>query len=69
MKKILLVAGLLLVAMILIGCSDADIASHNISRDSDYFRVFRRVVFYNGITNEYMLSIEGFCSLQGMPQS
>lgn len=69
MKKILLVAGLLLVAMILIGCSDADIASHNISRDSDYFRVLRRVVFYNGITNEYMLSIEGFCSLQGSPQS
>ncbi len=69
MKKMLLLAGLLLASVFLVWCSDADIASHNISRDSDYFRVFRRVVFYNGITNEYMLSIEGFCSLQGMPQS
>ena len=65
----LLLVGLLLASLFLGGCSDADIASHNISRDSDYFRVLRRVVFYNGITNEYMLSIEGFCSLQGSPQS
>lgn len=27
------------------------------------FRVNRRVVFYNGITSEYILTIEGLCSL------
>lgn len=27
------------------------------------FHVLRRVVFYNGITDSYMLTIEGFCSL------
>jgi hypothetical protein len=43
--------------------SDADTVSHNISTSADQFEVLRRVVFYNGITGGYMLSIEGFCSL------
>ena len=48
----------------LAGCSsDADIASHNMSKAADQFEVLRRVVFYNGITGEYMLTIEGYCSL------
>ena len=37
--------------------------SNNISREADYFKVNRRVIFYNGITGGYMLSIEGKCSL------
>jgi len=48
----------------LAGCqSDADLASRNVSKAADNFEVARRVVFYNGITNDYMLSIEGYCSL------
>jgi hypothetical protein len=43
--------------------SNADVASHNLSKAADSFEVLRRVVFYNGITGEYMLVIEGFCSL------
>jgi hypothetical protein len=27
------------------------------------FEINRRIVFYNGITGEYMLTIEGLCSL------
>ena len=42
---------------------DAKIASRNISKAADNFEVIRRIVFYNGITSEYMLSIEGRCSL------
>lgn len=46
------------------GCqSDANIASHNLSKAADMFEVNRRVVFYNGITGEYMLTVEGLCSL------
>lgn len=45
------------------GCSDADIASSNLSKAADNFEVSRRVIFYNGITGEYMLTIEGRCSL------
>lgn len=47
---------------LLSSCSDADVASRNLSRDADYFNINRRIVFYNGITGDYMLSIEGYCS-------
>lgn len=47
----------------LAACTDADVASHNLSKAADMFEVNRRVVFYNGITGEYMLTIEGLCSL------
>lgn len=33
---------------------DADVASHNLSKAADQFQVLRRIVFYNGITGEYM---------------
>ena len=49
---------------VLAGCStDADVASHNLSKAADQFEINRRVVFYNGITADYILSIEGLCSL------
>src|SRR5262245_59433062 len=55
---------MLIAAAVLVGCSaDADIASRNLSKAADNFEVNRRVVFYNGITGEYMLTIEGLCSL------
>lgn len=60
--KMVLAAGML--ATGLVACSnDADIASRNISQAADNFGINRRVVFYNGITGDYLLSIEGLCSL------
>jgi len=47
----------------LAGCSDADVASANLSKAADQFEITRRVVFYNGITGDYMLTVEGLCSL------
>src|ERR1700742_3293644 len=41
----------------------ADVVSRNISTAADSFEVNRRVVFYNGITGEVMLEIDGLCSL------
>ena len=43
--------------------SDADVASHNISKAADQFEITRRIVFYNGITGDYILTVEGLCSL------
>lgn len=63
MKKLLFVPLMLLLAVVLTGCSDADIASENLSKAADQFEINRRIVFYNGITGEYMLQIDGFCSL------
>ena len=46
------------------GCAtDADVASQNLSYEANQFRIMRRVVFYNSITGDYILSIEGLCSL------
>ena len=48
----------------LTGCSNnAQVASRNLSQAADNFEINRRVVFYNGITADYVLSIEGMCSL------
>lgn len=61
MKK-LAVAVLAVIA--LAGCeSDSTIASRNLSKAADQFEIDRRIVFYNGITGDYMLSIEGRCSI------
>jgi hypothetical protein len=44
--------------------SDADVASENLSKDAEQFKIERRVVFVNGITDTYLLSIEGRCSIE-----
>jgi hypothetical protein len=43
--------------------SEADTVSENLSKSADSFQVQRRVVFFNGITDKYLLTIEGLCSL------
>lgn len=43
--------------------SEADTASHNVSKAADQFEVQRRVVFFNGITDTYLLELQGRCSL------
>jgi hypothetical protein len=63
MKKIIAAAVLVGLAAGLGACTDADVVSANLSKAADYFEVNRRVVFYNGITGDYMLTIEGLCSL------
>lgn len=63
MKKIRIFLMSLFVVFAVAGCKDADVVSNNISNAADSFEILRRVVFYNGITGEYMLTIEGYCSL------
>jgi len=53
----------LFIGLTVVACSDADIASSNLSQAADNFEVNRRIVFYNGVTGEYILTIEGLCSL------
>lgn len=44
--------------------SDAEVASDNLSTAAENFQVERRVVFFNGITDTYLLSITGRCSIE-----
>ncbi|MEV6063066.1 hypothetical protein [Nocardia asteroides] len=64
-KLIAAVAALFAGAFAVTGCSsDADVVSKNLSKESDQFKIDRRVVFFNGITDKYLLSIEGKCSIK-----
>lgn len=67
MKRFFSIIMIMLFASIMFfGCflqTDADVASYNVSKAADQFEIFRRVVFYNGITDEYILVIEGYCSI------
>lgn len=44
--------------------SKADVAAHNLSVAAENFEVNRRIVFFNGITDKYLLTIEGRCSIE-----
>ena len=41
----------------------ADVAARNLSEAADNFEINRRITFMNGMTNQAMLVIEGYCSL------
>jgi hypothetical protein len=54
-------------ATILTGCvtaPDATVASENLSTAADNFEIERRIVFLNGITDTYLLEIDGRCSIE-----
>ena len=53
----------ILVLVFLTGCTDARVASRNLSIAVENFEISRRIVFYNGITDTYMLTIEGRCAI------
>ncbi len=56
-----------LAALLVVGAAactkPADRVSKNLSVAADNFEINRRIVFYNGITDTYMLTVEGRCSL------
>ena len=66
--KLYIVAGVLVaLALMVVGsaCSSkADVASSNISKAAEQFQVFRRIVFINGITDKYLFTIQGYCSIE-----
>lgn len=45
-------------------CNDADTVDHNITQDSENFKTPRRIVFINGITDKYFLTVEGYCNIK-----
>ena len=63
MKRNIFVIILVLTSILLVACTEADTVDHNISKSADSFEVERRIVFFNGITDKYLLTIEGLCSL------
>ncbi len=52
-------------AIVMTACStDATVASQNLSIAAEQFEITRRIVFFNGITDTYLMTIEGRCSIE-----
>lgn len=66
MKKTIIAAlAVAVLAVGLTGCDDdAVVVSENLSKAADNFEIERRVVFFNGITDKYLLEIQGYCSIE-----
>ncbi|MEL3912173.1 hypothetical protein [Treponema pedis] len=62
MKKLFILFAVIL-SLCITGCREADVARHNLEIEEQNFNVYRRAVFYNGITNDYILLIEGYLAV------
>lgn len=62
--KLKLLAIAAVAALGLAGCAtDSSVVSDNLSKSADQFEIARRIVFVNGITDKYLMVIEGKCSI------
>lgn len=59
MKKVFFLILVTVLVQVFTGCNEASVARANLETAEQNFEVYRRVVFYNGINGEYILTIEG----------
>lgn len=50
-------------AMLLSGCSEADMVNANMSKQADYFECERKITVYNARTDNIILEAEGYMSI------
>lgn len=62
LSRLLFSAAIAFISILGACTNDADVASQNLSTAADNFQINRRIVFYNGFTGDYILTIEGLCS-------
>ena len=62
--KTRITAIILIAALTLTGCSQADRASHNISVEADNFRVIRRLAVINTVTDQPIMEMVGNFSIK-----
>lgn len=63
MKKLLLLGAVASVLMAGSCEDDAKIVEQNMIKAADNFEVNRRIAFYNSFQDQYLLTIEGLCSM------
>lgn len=65
MKKIVIAIISVIGLSLLTGCTSAETVNNNISKESDEFKVKRRITFVNLRTGDYLFTMTGKCSIQG----
>lgn len=63
-RKVVLVASLGTMFGTAACTSKADTVNHNLDKEAEKFKVFRKISVINGITDKEVLSVTGFCSLE-----
>ncbi len=63
MKRILFVFVCFLLIITLVGCTEAEKVSYNVSKEADNFNVTRRVTVYNTRTDRLVLEVIGNLSV------
>lgn len=63
MKKLTMIVLAVMGMLLLSGCTDADVASSNLSQDADNFKVLRKITFINTVTDEVLYTVEGNMSI------
>ena len=63
MKRFAIVLAVLFVVGSFIGCSEADKANYNISKQADYFESERKITVYNARTDTIIFEAEGYMSI------
>ena len=62
-KKLVVVFVIAMGIVFIAGCDDADVASQNLSKDADNFKVLRKVTFINTVSDEVLYTVEGNMSI------
>jgi hypothetical protein len=63
MKQTIFILTLAAMTLLAACARDAQVASRNLAIAAEQFELDRRIVFYNGINGDYILTIEGRCSV------
>ena len=62
-KKIGILTVLVLVVLLVTGCTEADKVNANISKQADYFQSERKITVYNARTDKIIMEAEGCMSI------
>lgn len=62
-KEFVVVVLMLVMVVAMTGCSEADRANYNMSKQADYFDCERKITVYNARTDKIILEAEGYMSI------
>lgn len=64
MKKILVFMLVILLGFLFSGCTSSKRVAYNLNIEAEEFRLLRRIAAINGITDEPLFEIIGYCSIE-----